>query len=411
VKPMVLVATTTCWIPTARLAMALANAGCAVKAVCPPGHPLIKTHSVLQMHTYSGLRPLQSFANAIAATKPDLVIPGDDLAAQHLHTLYHRERSGGNANGPICRLIERSLGAPESFTVVHQRSTFIELAKEEGIRVPETAVITDIHDLEEWGARIGFPTVLKTNGSSGGVGVRIVHTLKEAKRSFRTLKAPPILARALKRALFDRDNTLIWSSLLRRRFVVNAQAFVAGSEATSAIACWKGAVLAELHFEVLRKDRSNGAATVVRLVQNNEMSTVAETMVRRLNLSGLHGFDFILEAQTGIAHLIEINPRTTQVGHLRLGPGRDLPAALYSAISGEDLQATPKVTDKETIALFPREWLRDPTSTFLRSGYHDVPWEEPELVRECVRGRQKQWARYSEQKEIQAFPVVRLPHP
>src|ERR1700732_951114 len=37
-KPTVLVVTTDRWVPTARLAMALTNAGCTVEAVCPPRH-------------------------------------------------------------------------------------------------------------------------------------------------------------------------------------------------------------------------------------------------------------------------------------------------------------------------------------------------------------------------------------
>ena len=98
------------------------------------------------------------------------------------------------------------------------------------------------------------------------------------------------------------------------------------------------------------------------------MSAAAEKMVRRLKLSGLHGFDFMLEASTGNARLIEINPRATQVGHLTLGPGRDLPAALYAALSGEDLHPAPKVTENDIIALFPQEWMRDPDSAFLAIG-------------------------------------------
>jgi hypothetical protein len=190
---------------------------------------------------------------------------------------------------------------------------------------------------------------------------------------------------------------------------VNAQAFVAGREATSAVACWKGQVLASLHFEVLNKAESAGHATVVRLIENAEMSVATERIVRRLNLSGLHGFDFMLEAQTGNAHLIEINPRATQVGHLTLGPGRDLPAALYAAVSEQALQTAPKVTDNETIALFPQEWARDPGSTYLQSGYHDVPWDEPELVRACVRSRHKWSAWHSQRTSIQTLSAVRLP--
>src|SRR5208337_5052718 len=101
-----------------------------------------------------------------------------------------------------------------------------------------------------------------------------------------------LLARAAKRALLDQDKSLVWRSLFRRRSVVNAQALVAGHEATSTVACWKGAVLASLHFEVVNKRSSVGPSSVLRLIENAEMSTAAEKMVRRLKLSGIHGFDF-----------------------------------------------------------------------------------------------------------------------
>jgi hypothetical protein len=190
---------------------------------------------------------------------------------------------------------------------------------------------------------------------------------------------------------------------------VNAQTFVAGREATSATACWKGEVLAGLHFEVINKEGWSGPATVLRLIENAEMSAAANKMARRLNLSGLHGFDFMLEPQTGNAHLIEINPRSTQVGHLTLGLGRDLPAALYSAVSGQVVGPAPKLTEDDTFALFPQEWIRDPTSEFLQSAYHDVPWDKPELIRACVRARRKQDAWYSQQNRLQAFSLARLP--
>ncbi len=407
-KPTVLVATTSRWFPAARLAMALANAGCAVEAVCPPRHPLRTTRTVRRTHTYDGLAGLASFANAIAATRPDLIIPGDDLATRHLHEMYHRERHNGKPDTPICNLLERSLGAPDSFPIVYARTSFMQLAQVEGIRVPKTEIIGSVSDLRACIARMGFPAVLKADCTSGGEGVRIVHTVEEAERALRALAAPPLLARAAKRALIDQDKRLVWPSLLRLRSTVNAQAFIAGREATSTVACWKGTVLAGLHFEVLKKAKSAGHATVVSLIENPEVSAAIERIVRRLNLSGLHGFDFILESLTGNAYLIEINPRATQVGHLTLGHGRDLPAALFAALAGEAIRPAPKITENDTIALFPQEWLRDPESPFLQLGYHDVPWEEPGLIRACVRERRKQSAWYSQQSWLQAFSTFRL---
>jgi len=396
-KATVLVATTHRWYPTVRMAMALTKAGCQVEAVCPPGHPLALTQAVRQMHTYYGLAPLLSFQNAIAGTKPDFIVPCDDLATQHLHRLHEQERRSGEQGRQVCELIERSLGAAENYPLVSARTAFMKLAHEEGVRVPLTSVIENTDELKQWTSRVGFPTVLKANGSSGGDGIRVVHTVEEAEQAFRRLHAPPLLARAAKRALIDGDKTLVWPSLLRRRSVVNAQAFVVGQEATSSVLCWQGSVLAALHFEVLKKVKPTGHATVLRLIEHPEMSGAAEKIARRLNLSGWHGLDFMLEAHTGNAYLIEINPRITQVGHLALGPGHDLPAALYAALSGNPVREAPKVTEKDTVALFPQEWVRDPESELLRSGYHDVPWEEPALVNDAIRKSRTQRGWYLRQ--------------
>jgi hypothetical protein len=411
VKPKVLIATTARWIPTARVIVALENAGFTINAVCPSGHPLSKTDAVRKIYKYRGLDALASFGEAIAASKPDLIVPGDDLAAQQLHLLYEQEHRKGDAGKPVCALIARSLGAPENFPLLYARAAFIQLAQEDGIRVPKTQVIRNIADLEKWMSAAGadFPVVLKADGSSGGDGVRVVRTLEEANRGLRALQAPPLLLRAAKRALIDRDFALVWPSLLRRRSVVSAQTFIAGREATSAVACWKGEVLASLQFEVLNKVASSGHATVLRAIDDAEMSAAAEKIVRRLNLSGVHGFDFMLESQSGDAYLLEINPRLTQVGHLTLGPGRDIPAALFSAVSGQAVCPAPKITEENTIALFPQEWIRDSASPFLQSAYHDVPWDKPELIRACVRARRKQRAWYSQQNRVQALSVARLP--
>ena len=105
---------------------------------------------------------------------------------------------------------------------------------------------------------------------------------------------------------------------------------------------------------------------------------------RQLRLSRLIGLDFILEDGTGHAHLIEMNARATKICHMQLGTDRDLLAPLRAILSGEAPRETVPLTKGDVIALFPQERLRYSTSKFLSSGYHDIPWAEPDLLRECL---------------------------
>lgn len=402
--PKALIVTTARWFPTARLGMALAKAGFSVDAVCPPGHPLGKISLIGKTYPYDSFSPIRSFADALAAAAPDLVIPGDEYAVRCLHKVYEQAHRRGKQGEHVCAVIEQSLGPAASFHVLSARAAVMRLAREESIRVPRTRAVSNAAELRACCEEFAFPIVLKADGTSSGEGVRIVRTFEEAKRAFRALHSPPSAIRVLKRALVNQDMRSVMPAVLRQRNTINAQEFVQGRDATSLAACWKGTVRGSLHFEVVKKQHSNGPASVMRRIESNELDLAIARIARRLKLSGLHGFDFLLEERTGNPYLIEVNPRPTQVGHLTFGPGRDLPAALYAAVTGNEPEDMPAVTEKDTIALFPQEWIRNPRSVFLRSAYHDIPWEEPELIRAGARSS-RTWASWYNRRKWAPFLV------
>jgi biotin carboxylase len=281
-------------------------------------------------------------------------------------------------------VMERSLGPAASHAIIDSRSRLIDLARSEEIRVPETFAIATVDQLRAWLSQHGLPAVLKADETSGGVGVRIIHTAEAVEQAIERMSVRPATVHAGKQALFKRDPTLFVSSLHRRKLGVNVQRFIEGSDATSSVACWKGQIIASIRCEVLKTMYPMGPASVLRVIDNHEMDQSAERLIRRLGLSGIYGFDFRLEAHTGKAHLIEMNARATQISHLAMGAGRNLPAALHAMLSGEPVPQTKRITEKDIIVLFPQEWSKDPFSEFLTSGFHDVPWREPGLVKFCI---------------------------
>ena len=99
------------------------------------------------------------------------------------------------------------------------------------------------------------------------------------------------------------------------------------------------------------------------------MDAAAAKIAAHFGLNGLHGLDFVRDGD-GVPHLIEVNPRATQICHLPLDG--DLPAALLG------VPARPAATDLQQIALFPQVLAAGEVG---RQVYRDIPWDDPKLLR------------------------------
>jgi predicted ATP-grasp superfamily ATP-dependent carboligase len=164
------------------------------------------------------------------------------------------------------------------------------------------------------------------------------------------------------------------------------QQFIPGKPATTSFACWQGRLLAANHMETLAAQDTNGPASVLRRIENPQMDEAAARLAARFELSGLHGLDYICD-EDGQAHLIEINPRSPQTSYLSFGAGHDLVCALVARVDGHARPPRPRIASN-TVALFPQEWMRDPASPYLANAFHDVPWDDPALIRAWMATQQ-----------------------
>lgn len=256
--------------------------------MCPTHrHPSGKVRAAHGTFPYKTLAPLGSLAEAIEAAKPDIIIPCDDLAVRHLHQLYLSRRARYKSEVDVPALIARSVGAPESYATVDSRYLLLKLSREEHILTPETSVIDSLNDLQRRKPDYPFPWVLKADGTTGGVGVRIAYTLQEARDYYCDLSRSMGLLRSLKHLAVDRDLILERNWHLRRlRPAIVVQSFIRGGAANCAVACWKGKVLAGVACEAVSTETPVGPATVIRLVENADMMIAARRIASRLSLSG-----------------------------------------------------------------------------------------------------------------------------
>ena len=380
-RPSVVVVATVHWASTTRLCLALAESGFEVVALAPDDHALYGLNGiVVRSIGRTRAHGLSEIIRTVESRPPDLLVPADERAIDFMRILYRRSIGGKGRNaGQMAALIEASLGSPSAFVFATQKSRLVSLAQQEGLLVPATTVVDDIVELHRLVAKAQFPLVLKRDGSSGGQGVRIVSNASDAEQSFVELRTSAGPRAAVKMALKKLDLSYL-SDLYRKRPAISLQEYIVGRPANRAVVCHRGEVLAGLSVEALQTSDATGPATVIRVLDSPEMSDAAARMVRHLGLSGFVGFDFMLEAATGRAYLIEMNGRPTQICHLALDADSDMISALAARLSPVVLRRTIPNIDGPTVALFPQESWRDPDSGYLTSAFHDVPRHVPEFI-------------------------------
>jgi hypothetical protein len=388
-RPRILLTDTNRWPLGPRLAMGLTGMDCDVFVVCPsPGHPATKTSAVRQTLAYSGREPLSSLRRAIESVNPDVILPLCDRSVRHLHELHAIESSLHKEGSKLSQLIEHSLGPADSFDVVASRYQLLRLAASEGICVPDMIAIDSAAELELWCAQMPPPWVIKADGTWGGRGVRLAKTIDEARNDWFELSQRPGPIELIKRLSLNRDRSWILSDWSRSRPRVLVQSYIHGRPANCAVVCWQGKLLAGIAVEVIQAQGPTEPAMVVEVVEGAEMLRAARVIAERLHLSGFFGLDFMIEEGTGLAYLIEMNPRCTPPCPMPLGPGRDLVAALRAQLTGSPLRERKPATDKNRIAYFPGNWGNSVLSSDTipkDTTYYDVPEGEPQLVDELLR--------------------------
>ena len=378
--PRVLLMDTARWAAPARLAVDFSRAGADVSFLCPRHHPILKARAKVRTFHFSSLHPLDSIQAAMETSNPDIVIPCDDRSVQFLHQLHAHAALEGRSN--IVDLVSHSLGAASGFQIVSSRYELMSIARQEGLRVPETCAIDAPCDVARLQRRQRFAWVMKVDGTSGGRGVKFAQTPQDAERFLIEARRLYGTSRIIKRLIVNRDSFLLRPWWNRSKPAVIAQAYISGRPANCAVVCWEGRVLAGISVHAVSAEGAAGQAIVVRVVDSPDMMQAAERIASRLGLSGFFGLDFVIEEGTGNAYLIEMNPRSTPLCHLRLGKGRDMIGALCAQLSGEPLRDLAPDTENDLIAYFPQAWTS--RSEYLQSSFQDIPRDEPELTEELL---------------------------
>ncbi|WP_158658830.1 thioesterase domain-containing protein [Methylocystis bryophila] len=324
-----LILTALSWPKTARLASAMIQTGFFVDALAPSSSALKSVEGIGKFYSFCGLRPKAEIESAILDARPDILVPIDDFVASVLHELH-----ASTAHSSIRALIERSLGDPKYYASLYNRQWMNDLARRLGVATPQTTPLLEEEAIPAALATTGFPAFIKTDGSWGGMGVRRVRTLEEARSNWRALRRSPGVPRSVKRALFDGDLSLIGQMLRRREPVICAQAEIVGPHAVISAVCRNGEVLSMVSAIAINRQLRFGPATSIRFHDSHMFDNEVKSMIKSLGLSGLCGFDFIISDNENRSYFIELNPRATPTCDLVFDGGDDLLYAYLDSIGG-----------------------------------------------------------------------------
>ncbi len=385
--PGILVVTTNRWPSAGRLSLALRAAGFSVAVLCPADSPVHKIRNLEMRFRFSGRSPVASLEHAVAEASPGLIVCTlDDQAVRaptSPPTTRHKRSRTIQRRVELMTLIERSLGNVASLEATFEKSDLTALAAELGLQIPSTTIVDNAAALESVLANMRFPIMVKADDAWGGRGVSMAHSADEVRAHVRALLLPTLWPWSVRR-LFG---PIAWATSRRWQArwpkKISLQHVILGRPANRAVACWQGKILAGASVVALKTAGAFGPATVINVIEQDDMSAATERIVAKLGLSGFIGFDFMRD-DAGRAWLIEMNPRATPICHLRLPTG-NLAALLGAQLGGAEPAIDVPVVHQDTIALFPGEMKHAERAHVDATWYHDVPWDEPEFIEACLQ--------------------------
>ena len=376
-----LVATATQWLGTARIPRGFARAGFTVSLLTPRNSLAEKSAFIAKIGFLPDeATPMQwahAFAAAVVATSPRLVVPCDDMAFRLLQllALTPPPRMQPALQLRLAALIRESLGDPAHYAASTDKTLLPAAAAALGMRVPPFALCADAAEIAAFAAANAWPVVVKRPHGFAGQGVAICADRNDVARAL------AIFAAADARDVAD-------PAAGPGRYL--AQAHLPGRTQYFQAVAWKGRLLAGWAGEkVIADPEPTGPPTVTRYFRSPQLRAMTEQLVSGFGISGHFVAEFRLDERTQETHLIEINRRISPAAHLGAQRNVDLCAALYAAVEGTASTTRADLSEGEEgfTVYFPGEWLRDPHSRYLRDCPVDVPWDEPELIEALLATR------------------------
>lgn len=211
--------------------------------------------------------------------------------------------------------INMVLPSYENILQVHNKDRLYEIASTIGIRVPVSYRLSEIEQNPKLLDSLIFPVLIKPCQGGAAWGVKKIKTPLELQTAIINHELP--------------------ASMSASQFVV--QEFITGDVVCCAMLFNKGEFRAVHCYRQIRETPiSGGAATYRESIWHNQVIDNMRNLLSYLKWHGICQADFIVDKNSGIAYLIDVNPRLYGSLLLSIKSGVDFPYLIYQmAIKGD----------------------------------------------------------------------------
>lgn len=369
------------WSGISRLPAGLKRHGLEVFALCPENSFLAKTKFLsnsikYKTFTYSRSKIIYiRIIHAIVHFKPDFIIPGDEdtiLALQNVASLIKHLPFFNS----IYKTIRKSLADEKYDHLVLSKSDLQQKCIEWGVRTPKNKIVKNSSEAKQIATEMGYPIVIKHDSGYGGSGVVICDSENELLEHFKKIENVGLIAK-FKAHIKD----MLFVSILRPNGVISIQQFIKGEIGQSPFCAFNGEVIATNPMQRVHTfPGKTGPSSVSKGIEDKDIEIFVKIIAKNLNYNGFGSVEYMIADDNKLLYVIELNPRPTPTCHMQSAHvTNDLCEAFASGLNA--IPYAPKKFWPFTVAMFPGEKKRDPNSPYLTNSYHDIPVDDPELLK------------------------------
>jgi hypothetical protein len=309
---------------------------------------------------------LSAMSHAVSHCSPDFMITNDEILLFYLslaqEKLQNRPHPLSYKHRKLLTFLNRCL---LDNTDLYMRYQGLNAVQKAGFPTPQSGIAATTVDALKIVKKFQGNCFVKANYSLGGFGVYSGQDIDLCEQW---------LDQQYKNNGFKESNPIL------------IQEKCEGTELTVSFAAWDGELLGYVVVDPIKKAYADGPSSVISNRYRPNWLPPLQKLIQSMNYSGFGGMDVFETTPDKLPTVIELNARSTHSIPASPLLNNNLIKLLYDRLNNQNMERCEPlhVDNNKTVALFPEEVMRDPTSKYLQDVPLEAPWTDPKLMQKLT---------------------------